>query len=392
MSPYSLTLPRSSAIRLVCLLAVRSLGCSVSLPAPEAADASVPEVTPPRPRPDAGREPEPDAGREPEHTPSTPNKPDAGLDPDPEPTTDAGSTPKVDAGSEPDPEPTPEPQPDPEPAPEPQPDPEPTPEPQPDPEPTPEPQPDPEPTPDPEPGPAAPSCDADLTSDPEHCGQCETRCEADADAIADCVDGRCVAYRSGVQPPAWTDATAGNPGGGLTDYPRPCDAGELLVGLTAITDGVSCELFNIAPICARPQLVAYENDELGVHYASARQLGFASDIVAEAGSVERDLLCADGEAVTRIGVLNGPITIGDQTYTTITRLHVECSHIAFDWDKQLTLSAAQVLDTDPSNSLSGTPHEPALSCPAGHVVTGLRGRAGGGLDSLELQCAELRMN
>jgi len=231
------------------------------------------------------------------------------------------------------------------------------------------------------------ACETHVREDPNHCGDCRTRCRASATALAACDNGRCTQVR-----PITGKVTAVGPEhgvgeGGITAYEVACKQDSVLVGLDVITDPSSRVLYGFRLACAPLRLAVGSQSDVIVSHGEVELSATVGYDPNQEPAVWRQLRCPTHALVTSVFGVYGNVTIGGGSFTTITQLALACEvphanaarELSFDQPTGLYSATSEQRVTDYAFS---------EAC-SGGAVFGFRGKYGGALDKLQTHCAEL---
>ena len=225
-------------------------------------------------------------------------------------------------------------------------------------------------------------CEIDLSSDLEHCGGCDIRCQPQPGSVAFCEDRQCKlqAVEVGVGSPVAD--LHGNAQGG-DPYDEVCGRGEALIGIDVATNGDY--IWGFAVRCA-PLLLTGSADALSIEAGTSHALvllGNRADPMPPPMTLE----CPTGMLVSGVSGATGYFAPDNQILSVKT-LSLLCARTRVN-GTNIELDPGS---TQSAGSLMGNVATPfADICAPGEAVVGFIGRAGHVVDAMTTVCASLQV-
>jgi hypothetical protein len=234
---------------------------------------------------------------------------------------------------------------------------------------------------------AGPEMDAsscgDTTSDPEHCGDCATRCVPPDDGFATCQRSACREHRLSLNG-AKAGPLRGGTGGGAFETAQLCTKGEVMIGLSGKAD--ERIMYGLAVHCARFAITS-EAQGYAVSVISTTTADELGGLIEPAPPAYK-LLCPAGEIVTAIA---GATWLWPSSPTaSVRQLSISCARVAVDPEGKVILErSSKVLSVGDQEDASAETFSDV--CDAESGVAGLSGRSGAYIDAISVHCGKVEL-
>jgi hypothetical protein len=248
-------------------------------------------------------------------------------------------------------------------------------------------------------------CEVNLSEDASSCGACGASCREAAGTVATCSAAKCMSYGVSVSSaPFPGDVSHGGKGG--SPFQRECAAGELVVGIDAVSDADAVYGFSV--LCSRVALTKTSTtpgkaklpEELGLSTPEPHALPLigcagpnspgaippACLRPADAEPTTTRLRCPEGAVVAAVG---GAITTYNGTTLGLKQLLLTCARAVPDAQRQIIFMPQSTLEVGTNASAT---EKFQTSCPKGAAVLGFSGGAGAFIDGISHSCTTLSLD